>query len=185
VSTIPPTTTTTNTTAVTTTECAGCKRLAAKVESLENEVKCLENENIELKFKVKCLENENIVLNQRFNSMEENMKNLMAHVVPTNDIRLRVLLFQFRVFLQGRLGQKPIDISWTKYLKNIAKDSTKLQLLGVSEAAVRLLSKDFGTLSETAHVAPADLVSEAIDAVQIESKRNAFREIFNKVHAVG
>jgi len=117
--------------------------------------------------------------------MEENMKNLMAHVVPTNDIRLRVLLFQFRVFLQGRLGQKPIDISWTKYLNNIAKDSTRLQLLGVSEAAVRLLSKDFGTLSETAHVAPADLVSEAIDAVQIESKRNAFREIFNKVHAVG
>jgi len=54
----------------------------------------------------------------------------------------------------------------------------------VSKAAVRLLSTEFGVLSQLAHEAPAELISQAIDAVQTQYKRAAYREIFDRINAV-
>ena len=76
-------------------ECAACVKLAAKVEVLENENKVLEN-------RVEAFEND-------LNSLRENVKNLMDHVVPTNEIRLRVLLYQFRDYIGKHLSKKPAN----------------------------------------------------------------------------
>jgi hypothetical protein len=159
-------------------EYAGCVKLPAKVEVLEKET-------TELMARVEVLESTNINFKEQLNSLTANLKNLMDHVVPTNEIRLRVLLFQFRDYLGKHLGAKPTNQTWSVYLENIANDPAQLLISGVSKEAVLFLSTEFGMLCEYAHVAPADLVSQAIDAVQIPYKRDVYREIFNKVHDCG
>ena len=109
-------------------ECAACVKLATKVEVLENRVEALKN-------RVEALENDNKELKINFmeqlNSLRENVKNLMDHVVPTNEIRLRVLLYQFRDYIGKHLRKKPANQNWTVYLGNIANDPAKLLCLGV------------------------------------------------------
>lgn len=153
-------------------ECAACVKLATKVEVLENRVEALENDNKELK----------INFMEQLNSLRENVKNLMDHVVPTNEIRIRVLLYQFRDYIGKHLRKKPANQNWTVYLGNVANDPAELLRLGVSKEAVLFLSTEFGTLSESAHIASEELVSQAIDAVRSEYKRACYREIFNKVN---
>jgi hypothetical protein len=149
-------------------ECAGCVKLAAKVEVLENENKELKSTNINFM--------------EQLNSLRENVKNLMDHVVPTNEIRLRVFLYQFRYYIGKHLCKKPANQTWTVYLGHIANDPAQLLRLGVSKEAVLFLSTEFETLSESAHIASEELVSQAIDAVRSEYKRACYREIFNKVN---
>ena len=170
-------------------ECAACVKLATKVEVLENENKELKSTIIVLENRVEALENDikelkstNINFMEQLNSLRENVKNLMEHVVPTNEIRLRVLLYQFRDYIGKLLRKKPANQNWTVYLGNVANDPAELLRLGVSKEAVLFLSTEFGTLSESAHIASEELVSQAIDAVRSEYKRACYREIFNKVN---
>lgn len=119
-------------------ECAACVKLATKVEVLENENKELKSTIIVLENRVEALENDikelkstNINFMEQLNSLRENVKNLMEHVVPTNEIRLRVLLYQFRDYIGKHLRKKPANQNWTVYLGNIANDPAKLLCLGV------------------------------------------------------
>ena len=77
-------------------------------------------------------------LNYEFVLLEERISNLMSHVRPINDIRLRVLFYKFRDYIEERLGKKPAELCWTKFLMNVANDSAKLGDLEVSSAAVKL-----------------------------------------------
>ena len=71
-------------------------------------------------------------------------------------------------------------------MENVANDLEQLQLLGVSRDAVLFLKSEFWSLSHAAHGAPAidasampaNLISQAIDAVLCEFHKVAYREIF-------
>jgi hypothetical protein len=115
------------------------------------------------------------------NGRDKEMEALKADVAPANEIRLWVLLYHFRDYIENHLGPKPTNVFWPTFLENIARNPTQLRRLRVSAAAVRLLSSDFKSLSLTAHNAPADLIIDAVDAVQGENKRLAYREIFNTI----
>ena len=94
----------------------------------------------------------------------------MEHFFPANEIRLRVLLNQFRDYIHRKVSwQETNNQSWTIFLmENVANDLEQLQLLGVSRDAVLFLKSEFWSLSHAAHGAPANLISQAIDAVLCE-----------------
>ena len=152
-------------------ECAGCVKLVARFESLEHQ-----NTKLNAERDAKDRERD-----KEMEALKADMQSLMKHVAPANEIRLRVLLYHFRDYIENHLGPKPTKVFWPTFLENIARNPTQLRRLRVSAAAVRLLSSDFKSLSLTAHNAPADLIIEAVDAVQGENKRLAYREIFNTI----
>ncbi len=181
------------------TECAGCVTLKADIKELKAENKELKAENKELKADIKELKAENKELKADIKELKadikelkadivelkEQMTNLMNHVRPINDIRLRVLLSKFRDYIEERLGKKPAELCWTKFLTNVANDSAKLGDLEVSSNAVQLLAGEFKVLSQSAHEAFAVDIREAIDTERVEWKRLAYSEIFQKIFRTG